>query len=80
MERESGEIENVSSTALWVATYRAQESKRPDALFRDPYAEVLAGEKGPRIVASIPGGGFSVTLELPYSAEDSPNQEVRPFA
>jgi methyltransferase (TIGR00027 family) len=39
-------IRNVSDTARWVAAYRAQESARPDALFKDPYADRLAGERG----------------------------------
>jgi methyltransferase (TIGR00027 family) len=39
-------IEDVSDTALWVATYRAEESRRKDALFRDPLADRLAGERG----------------------------------
>ncbi len=45
-------IRNVSDTALWAAHYRAVESARPDALFRDPYAERLAGERGRRIAAA----------------------------
>ncbi|MGH9466563.1 MAG: class I SAM-dependent methyltransferase [Terriglobales bacterium] len=45
-------LRNVSDTALWVAVYRAQESERPDALFHDPYARRLAGERGARIAAS----------------------------
>ncbi len=49
-------IRNVSDTALWVAVYRAMESERKDALFRDPYARRLAGERGAAIVASIPRG------------------------
>src|SRR5438046_9006289 len=32
------------------------ESERPDALFRDPYARKLAGERGERILASLPKG------------------------
>ena len=46
----SGEnaIRNVSDTALWVAIYRAMESERPDAIFRDPYARRLGGERGKR--------------------------------
>jgi len=47
-------ISNVSDTARWVAVYRARESARPDALFRDPYAEVLAGERGQAIAALMP--------------------------
>lgn len=49
-------IEHVSDTARWVATYRAWESERPDALFRDPFARRLAGERGERIVAELPRG------------------------
>ncbi len=36
----------MSDTALWVAIYRAQESERSDALFRDPLAKWLSGERG----------------------------------
>src|SRR3954462_8647411 len=42
-------IQDVSDTALWVAYYRAQETERPDALFRDPFARALAGERGEKI-------------------------------
>ncbi len=49
-------IRDVSDTALWVAIYRAEESERTDAVFRDPYARRLAGERGRRIVDSIPRG------------------------
>ncbi|MGH8401853.1 MAG: class I SAM-dependent methyltransferase [Gammaproteobacteria bacterium] len=47
-------IRNVSDTALWVAVYRAMESERPDALFHDPYARTLAGERGQQIVDKLP--------------------------
>jgi methyltransferase (TIGR00027 family) len=47
-------ISNVSDTALWVAQYRAMESARPDAIFRDPLAARLAGERGRAIVAAAP--------------------------
>jgi len=46
-------IESVSDTARWVAVYRAMESERPDALFRDPFARRLAGEKGDEIVRTL---------------------------
>jgi methyltransferase (TIGR00027 family) len=49
-------IRNISDTARWVAMYRAYESQRPDALFHDPWAEKLAGERGREIVASMPDG------------------------
>lgn len=47
-------ISNVSDTARWVAVYRARESARPDALFHDPFAQVLAGERGQAIAALMP--------------------------
>jgi len=47
-------ISNVSDTARWVAVYRAWESARPDALFRDRYAGLLAGERGRAIAAIMP--------------------------
>ena len=49
-------IGNVSDTARWVAYYRAMESERPDALFRDPFARRLAGERGRAIVEKMPKG------------------------
>ena len=49
-------IQNVSDTARWVAVYRAMESARPDAIFHDPYAERLAGERGRAIVAEVKHG------------------------
>jgi|SRR3954466_2608523 len=45
-------VRNISDTALWVAHYRAVESQRPDALFRDPFARALAGERGGQIARS----------------------------
>lgn len=47
-------VSNVSDTARWVAVYRAWESARPDALFNDPYADRLAGERGRAIAALMP--------------------------
>jgi len=49
-------IRNVSDTARWVAVYRAQETERPDAVFRDPYARRLAGERGEQIAKHKPLG------------------------
>ena len=40
---DEGGLRNISDTAHWVAFYRALESERPDALFRDPFARPLAG-------------------------------------
>ena len=47
-------VSNVSDTARWVAQYRAMESARPDALFRDPLAARVAGARGEAIVADVP--------------------------
>jgi methyltransferase (TIGR00027 family) len=52
-------IRNVSDTARWVAVYRAQETERPDAIFRDPFARRLAGERGEQIAQLKPLGGDS---------------------
>jgi methyltransferase (TIGR00027 family) len=49
-------IRNVSDTALWVAVYRAMESERSDAVFVDPFARRLAGERGQQIVDTMPRG------------------------
>lgn len=46
-------IRNISDTALWVATYRAIESERPDALFHDPFARRLAGDRGRQIAEEM---------------------------
>ena len=50
------EIRNVSDTAHWVAVYRAMETERSDAIFRDPYAKRLAGPRGEAIVRAMPRG------------------------
>ena len=49
-------IRNVSDTARWTAAFRARESERPDALFRDPLARKLAGERGERIAQKVTFG------------------------
>jgi methyltransferase (TIGR00027 family) len=49
-------VRNVSDTALWVAYFRAMETKRPDALFRDQYAERLAGGRGFHLANTLPDG------------------------
>jgi methyltransferase (TIGR00027 family) len=47
-------IHSIADTARWVAGYRAQETARPDALFRDPYAATLAGAEGDRMMRHLP--------------------------
>lgn len=56
MKTDPGDIQNVSDTARWVAFYRAMESERPDAIFRDPWARRLAGDRGEAMVRTMPRG------------------------
>jgi O-methyltransferase involved in polyketide biosynthesis len=46
-------ITHVSDTAFWVATYRADEAARPDALFADPLAAKLVEGRGRAIAAQM---------------------------
>ncbi len=71
-------LEDVSDTARWVAFHRALESERPDALFVDPFARRLAGERGrkiaegmPRVAGAHPGPrGLSSALAVRTKAFD----------
>lgn len=47
-------IENVADTAFWIAHCRALETDRPDALFHDPLARLLAGDRGEKIANAMP--------------------------
>ncbi|MFI5104320.1 MAG: class I SAM-dependent methyltransferase [Terriglobales bacterium] len=58
-------IRNISDIALWVAVYRAWESERPDAIFKDPLARRLAGERGEQIAQSTE---FGQKVSWPYVA------------
>ena len=49
-------VRNISDTARWVAYFRARETQRPDGLFRDPFAERLAGERGIQIANTLAQG------------------------
>jgi methyltransferase (TIGR00027 family) len=49
-------VRGVSDTARWVAYFRARETQRPDALFRDPYAERLAGDHGFHLANTLTDG------------------------
>ncbi|HKF43207.1 MAG TPA: SAM-dependent methyltransferase [Thermoanaerobaculia bacterium] len=46
-------IRHISDTAIWAAIYRGRENGRQDALFRDPFAERLAGERGESIARQM---------------------------
>src|SRR5258707_10548779 len=56
MTEQQNLVRDITDTALWVAYFRARETQRPDGLFRDPYAEKLAGPKGYEIAAKLPDG------------------------
>jgi len=51
-----GAVRNISDTARWAAYFRAQETARRDALFRDPFAERLCGQQGVDIANTLPEG------------------------
>ena len=52
-------LRNISDTALWVAQYRVMETERPDAIFRDPLARKLVGDRGEAIVRQMKVQGFA---------------------
>ena len=64
-QQEQRLLRNISDTALWVAIFRARETERHDALFRDPFARKLAGERGEQIAADMQRG---LRDEWPYVA------------
>src|SRR6266481_6438093 len=49
-------VRNISDTARWAAVFRARETERADAIFRDPYAARLAGQMGVDIANTLPEG------------------------
>lgn len=46
-------IQSISDTAHLTALYRAFETERPDALFHDPYAHLLAGDRGMQVLHAM---------------------------
>lgn len=55
----------VADTGTLVAAIRAEETRRPDRLFDDPFAERLAGESGRRMLAeSVAATGDKSTLQI----------------
>jgi methyltransferase (TIGR00027 family) len=47
-------IQHISDTAFWIAGFRARETERKDAVFKDILAKKLAGEKGLQMVSETP--------------------------
>ncbi len=72
-------IRNVSDTARWVAVYRARETERPDAHFRDPFARRLAGDRGEQIARSMPLGRDSdwSMITRTYLGDQFINEQVQ---
>jgi methyltransferase (TIGR00027 family) len=56
------QIQHIIETAPWIAGCRALESSRSDALFHDPFAAALAGERGLRIAKALPDGLWVVGI------------------
>ncbi|MEJ2693304.1 MAG: SAM-dependent methyltransferase [Candidatus Thiodiazotropha sp.] len=60
------QINQVSDTAFMAAAYRAMETNRPNAIFQDPLAAKLAGDRGQKIIDTLPKqafvGGWSVVI------------------
>lgn len=50
-------LRDISDTARWSAVFRARESEREDALFRDPFAKELAGWRGEQITDTLTHAG-----------------------
>ena len=58
-------IQNVSDTSYWIAAYRAEETKKTNPAFKDPFAASLAGEKGIAIMQDMPNQktmAFGITV------------------
>ncbi|QQQ78745.1 SAM-dependent methyltransferase [Saccharothrix sp. 6-C] len=53
-------LDSVERTALLTAALRAAETRRPDRLYEDPFAEVLAGAVGPGLLAELRATTFPV--------------------
>ena len=47
-------VQDISDTAFLTAFYRVLESDRPDAHFHDPYARILAGTRGEKVLQQMP--------------------------
>ncbi|CDO31457.1 SAM-dependent methyltransferase [Mycolicibacterium porcinum] len=55
----------VADTGVLVAAIRAEENRRPDRLFEDPFAQRLAGERGQQMLAeAVAASGDKSTLQI----------------
>jgi methyltransferase (TIGR00027 family) len=72
-------VRNISDTALLAAIYRARETERFDAVFRDPFARRLAGERGDQIAKSMPSSERATWawITRTYAYDEFIKQQVR---
>lgn len=72
-------VRGIADTALWVAYFRARENERQDALFRDPYAKILAGERGFEIANSLRDGNKQewIWSARTYLCDEFVSREIR---
>jgi methyltransferase (TIGR00027 family) len=61
MATASSIVQDISDTARWAAVFRACESQRSDALFRDPFALQLAGPRGFEIAGALSNESHSTS-------------------
>lgn len=59
------ELDQVAQTGRLTAAMRARESRRPDRLFDDPYAEVLAGGAGDDLLGEF-GDNSTISVRTKY--------------
>jgi methyltransferase (TIGR00027 family) len=55
-------IRSISDTARWVAYHRATESERSDAIFHDPFARRLAGDRGELIGRKLHENAWAIAI------------------
>jgi O-methyltransferase involved in polyketide biosynthesis len=72
-------IRSISDTARWVAYHRATESDRPDAIFRDPHAHSLAGERGELIGRKLKDNAWAIAVRT-YSFRQGHSRPALPRA
>jgi methyltransferase (TIGR00027 family) len=79
MNRITPPVRSVADTALWVAYFRALETRRADALFRDPFAERLAGERGFEIANTLRDGNKQewVWVARTYLCDEFLSRKIR---
>ena len=59
-------LSSVGLTSLYVAAARAYETEHPQRLFVDPYARILAGEKGFNLFSELRGFSPGVSIDSPH--------------